>query len=209
MLTRRTMMTGATLWAGSLLPAVAEPGLDPAESLARLERRAGGHLGVAILAADSGAVVGHRLDEAFPLCSTHKLLSAAFVLARAEAGQDRLDRRIAYGPDALLPYAPVTKLHAGSGMTLAALCEAAVTLSDNTAANLLLDSFGGPPALTAALRRWGDDVTRLDRTEPTLNEARPGDPRDTTTPRAMATLLRRIALGPALTEGSRDLLQGW
>ncbi|MBE7220149.1 MAG: class A beta-lactamase, partial [Caulobacteraceae bacterium] len=210
MLSRRTLLAGSALWAGlqghhaSAEPA---PGLDG--QLAELERQSGGTIGVAILDAGSGTVAGHRLDAAFPLCSTHKILSAAYVLARAESGKDRLDRRIAYGPEAVLSYAPVTKQHVGAGMTLDALCAAAVTVSDNTGANLLLASFGGPEALTAYLRSLGDPVTRLDRTEPTLNEAKPGDPRDTTTPRAMAALVRTIVLGPALSEASRTRLQGW
>ena len=209
MLSRRTLLAASMVWAGTRLPtAVAAEAV--AERLADLERRSGGTLGVAILDAGSGAVTGHRLDELFPLCSTHKVLSATFVLARVDAGRERLDRRVVYGPEVLVSYSPVTKQYAGgTGMTLAELCAAAVTVSDNTAANLLLGSFGGPAALTAYLRETGDTVTRLDRTEPGLNEARPGDPRDTTTPRAMTGLLRNAVLGAALSEGSRARLQGW
>ena len=207
MLSRRTLLAGSACLAAGRAPAGVTA---PAERLAAIERQSEGTLGVAILDAGSGAVVGHRLDERFPLCSTHKVLSAAFVLARVDAGADRLDRRVAYGAGAVLPHSPATAPQAGrASLTMGELCAAAVTLSDNTAANLLLDSFGGPAALTAHLRRLGDGVTRLDRTEPTLNEAGRDDPRDTTTPRAMAGLLRRLALDAALTEGSRSLLQGW
>lgn len=210
MVSRRTFLAAPALWTGLVgARASADPAPEAEARLAELERQSGGTVGVAILDTGTGVVRGHRLDEAFPLCSTHKVLSAAFVLARAAAGTDRLDRRIAYGPEAILPYAPVTRLHVGAGMTLAALCEAAVTVSDNTAANLLLASFGGPAALTAYLRSLGDTVTRLDRTEPTLNEATPGDLRDTTTPRAMAALVRMFVLGPALPEASRGRLADW
>ncbi|MEP6907494.1 MAG: class A beta-lactamase, partial [Pseudoxanthomonas sp.] len=110
----------------------------------------------------------------------------------------------------MVPYSPVTETHAGeSGMTLAELCHAAITLSDNTAGNLLLDSFGGPAGLTAFMRRLGDGVTRLDRRETELNEAIPGDPRDTTSPRAMATSLRVLLLGNALATASRTQLAAW
>lgn len=208
LLSRRALLVGPTVWVGGAIPVRADP--DTGERLAALERQAGGKLGVAILDTGSGTIVGHRLDEPFPLCSTHKVLSAAFVLARVDAGQDRLDRRVGYGAEALIAYSPVTEPHAGrEGLTLAELCAAAVTVSDNTAANLLLDSFGGPAALTAHLRGLGDAVTRLDRREPELNEARPGDPRDTTTPRSMATLLRAAVLGTALSPASRTRLQGW
>jgi beta-lactamase class A len=122
---------------------------------------------------------------------------------------ERLDRLIRFGSDRLLPHSPITARHVGDGMTLAALCDATVTVSDNTAGNLILESFGGPPALTAYARRLGDTATRLDRWEPALNEATPGDPRDTTTPRAMAMLLKATTLGDALTQDSRARLIAW
>lgn len=174
----------------------------------RIERGAGGRLGVAVLQAD-GTVEGHRLDERFPMCSTFKWLAAAYVLHRVDAGQERLDRRIAYGADVLLPHSPHTAPHVGRGMTLGELCEATITVSDNAAANLILRTYGGPEALTAYARSLGDPVTRLDRFEMELNEARPGDPRDTTSPRAMAGLLRKTLLGDALSPASRAQLARW
>lgn len=174
-----------------------------------LERRSQGRLGAAVLDTRTGSLIGHRLDERFAMCSTFKWLAAAVVLHRVDAGEDQLDRLIRFGSDRLIPHSPVTARHVDDGMTLAALCEAAVTVSDNAAANLILDSFGGPSALTAYARRLGDAATRLDRWEPALNEAIPGDPRDTTTPRAMAMLLKATTLGDALTLHSRARLIGW
>ncbi len=183
---------------------------DLPRHFAEIEARCGGRLGVGILDTQSGRVVGHRGDERFPMCSTHKALSAAAILARVDQGEERLDRRVYFDADKVLPYSPGTKAHAGGeGMTLAAICEAAVTLSDNTAANLMLDAIGGPAGLTAYLRGLGDEVTRLDRTEPTLNEALPGDPRDTTSPLAMAATLSRFVLGEALSPASREQLAAW
>lgn len=176
---------------------------------ADIERAAGGRLGVAVLDTGTGRIDGHRLDERFPMCSTFKWLAAAFVLHRVDRGEEDLQRRIAYGPEVLLPHSPVTEKHVGAGMTLAGLCEATVTLSDNAAANLILSSYGGPPALTRYVRTIGDRVTRLDRTELALNEARPGDPRDTTSPRAMAKTLRACAVGDALSARSRPQLVEW
>lgn len=180
------------------------------EGFADIESGVRGRLGVAVLDTGSGRLTGHRLDERFPMCSTFKWLAAAHVLHRVDAAQERLDRRIVYGPEVLIEHSPVTKLHAdGSGMTLAALCEATVTVSDNAAANLILQTLGGPAGLTAFVRTLGDAQTRLDRTEPTLNEATPGDPRDTTTPRAMAGSLQRAVLGDALSPAGRAQLQRW
>lgn len=191
-------------------PAQKNLGTVAAGRWAQIETSVGGRLGVAVLDTASGELAGHRLDERFPMCSTFKVLAVALVLARVDAGQDRLDRRIVVPRAAVLKWAPVAGRHVGgAGMTVAELCEAAITVSDNTAANLLLASVGGPAAVTAFARRIGDDVTRLDRNEPTLNEAAPGDPRDTSTPRAMAQTLRSVLLGKALSDAGRALIVGW
>ncbi|MBU8540754.1 class A beta-lactamase [Falsiroseomonas tokyonensis] len=212
---RRSMMTGmglAGLWTAmpwrGVQAAVPEAALTA--RLAELEKGTGGRLGVALLDLGSGRRAAHRGAERFPMCSTFKLLAAAAVLRRVEAGQLRLDQLRPFRRADLVPYSPATEAHAdGPGLTLAALCEAAVTLSDNTAANLLLGQLGGPEGLTAQLRRWGDMVTRLDRWEPALNEGIPGDPRDTTTPEAMLGLIRTVTLGDGLAAEGRAQLMAW
>lgn len=144
------------------------------------------------------------------MCSTFKALAVGALLSRIDEGRDHLDRVIAYGPSDLLDHAPTTRARLGQGgMTLGALAEAAIELSDNTAANLILAEIGGPEGLTAWLRSIGDTQTRLDRPEPMLNSAIPGDRRDTTTPRAMAESLEKLMLGSRLTPSSRERLTGW
>ena len=212
MLSRRTLLLGSVMALPALRPVAAcgagtdEP-LDKA--LAALEARSGGRLGAAILDGATGKLVGHRGDESFALCSTFKFLAAAFVLHRVDRGEESLSRQIAYDKGALVTYSPVTEKHAGEGMTVGALCEATMILSDNTAGNLLLDSFGGPAGLTAFVRSLGDRVTRLDRREPELNVVPPGELRDTTTPSAMLGLMHKLLLGEALSTGSRDQLIAW
>jgi beta-lactamase class A len=176
-----------------------------------IEAAAQGRLGVAVLDTGTGRLDGHRLDERFPMCSTFKWLAAALVLRRVDRGEEQLDRRIRFGREVLLPHSPVAEKFAGSeqGMTLAALCEATITISDNAAGNLILRSYGGPAALTRFARSIGDEATRLDRWEPELNEATPGDPRDTTTPRAMALSLQQCVAGDALQPASREQLARW
>ena len=178
---------------------------------ARLEERYGGRLGVAVRDTASSKLIAHRGDERFALCSTFKVLAAAFVLARVDHKEESLTRRIFYAKDYLVHHSPITEKHAGEGggLTVGEICEAAVTLSDNTAGNLLLDSFGGPAELTAYIRSLGDRVTRLDRRETELNEAKPGDPRDTSTPVAMLETLRKTVLGTVLTASSREQLTAW
>lgn len=178
--------------------------------LAAIEQQYGGRLGVAVLDTGTGAHVEHRGDERFPMCSVFKFLAAAAVLRRVDAGQDSLDRQISYGTADLLSYAPVTREHAADGgMTLGGLCASALQWSDNTAGNLILSTVGGPAGGTRYVRTLGDSLTRMDRTEPTLNTAIAGDPRDTTTPLAMLRDMRAILLGRALSAASRAQLIDW
>jgi beta-lactamase class A len=191
-------------------PASSPPDLAGANrALAALEAGFGGRVGVAALDTGTGASIGHRADERFPLCSTHKVLAASAILRLRTSQPGLLDRLVRYDHTVLVPYSPVTGQHLATGMTVSALCAAAITYSDNTAANLLVDLLGGPPAVTAFARSLGDPVTRLDRTEPTLNDVPPGDQRDTTSPARMAADLRALTLGDALDPAGRDMLTGW
>lgn len=170
----------------------------------------GGKLGVAALDTGSGKRVEYRASERFAMCSTFKLPLVAAVLERVDAGQEDLQRRVAFDASAILEYAPVTKLHVAEGaMSVEALCEAAVTVSDNTAANLLLETVGGPAGFTERLRAWGDTTSRLDRNEPMLNAALAGDVRDTTTPLAMVGTFQQLLLGHVLRDASKQRLCDW
>lgn len=176
----------------------------------RIEQDSGGRLGVAVLDTFSGAEAAHRADERFPMCSTFKVLAVAAILARTDAGREKLDRSITFGPGDVVANSPTTSAHLSEGhLSLADLCEAAMTVSDNTAANLLLADLGGPAGLTAYARSLGDSITRLDRLEPELNEALPGDPRDTTSPAAMLANIKSLVLGDVLRKESRQRLTDW
>jgi beta-lactamase class A len=179
------------------------------EKITGIEGRVKGRLGVAVLDTGSDRRFGYREDERFPMCSTFKLLAAAAILKRVEHGQETLGRRVHFSKSDLVTYSPATEKHLDDGMTVAELCEAAITLSDNTAGNLMLGMLGGPSGITAFARGMGDPLTRLDRTEPTLNEAVPGDVRDTTTPAAMAENLRKLMFGGALAKASSEQLKAW
>ena len=213
MIPRRELLTGSLIAGPALLSMRAsadDRGRELHRAVAGLERRHGGRLGVAVLDNAGSKLIEHRGDERFAMASTFKFVAAAFVLARVDRREESLDRRVVYSRDDLVTYSPVTEKHAGGGgMTVGDICEAAMTLSDNTAANLLLDSFGGPAGLTAYTRSLGDGSTRLDRRETALNEATPGDPRDTTTPAAMVEILRKTVLGTALSASSREQLTAW
>jgi beta-lactamase class A len=178
--------------------------------LRELESIAQGRLGVHILDSNNGQEYGYRSDERFMMLSSFKLLASALVLHRVDTGTESLARRMTYTEKDLVPWSPITQKHAdGNGMTLAQLCEATITTSDNTAGNLILSSYGGPAALTAFARQLGDRVTRLDRNEPELNVKSVDGLMDTTSPRAMVTTMQKILLGNALSVQSRDQLQQW
>lgn len=194
-------MTVAVSGAGAAVPPLAA-------AFQRIEASIGGRLGVAVRDPGGGLTAAHRAGERFPMASTFKALLVGATLARVDAGTERLDRRVRI-PATTLAWSPVTAPRAGQEITVGELAGAVTAISDNTAANLLLDALGGPPALTAWLRSIGDGVTRLDRTEPALNEALPGDPRDTTTPAAMLASLEAMTLGPALSAPSRARLRDW
>jgi beta-lactamase class A len=181
-----------------------------AKRIAAIEAQTRGRIGVATLDTGSGKHLDYRSEERFPMCSTFKFLAAAAVLKRVDEKQEKLERFVPYDAKDILEYAPVTKAHLKEGgMTLAALCAAAIEQSDNTAGNLLLDAIGGPVGLTNFGRSLGDDITRLDRKEPELNTAIPGDERDTTTPAAMLADMFQLVLGNTLSPSSRHQLEQW
>lgn len=195
-------------FAAFCLPVFAHP-----ETLVKVkdaEDQLGARVGYIELDLNSGKILeSFRPEERFPMMSTFKVLLCGAVLSRVDAGQEQLGRRIHYSQNDLVEYSPVTEKHLTDGMTVRELCSAAITMSDNTAANLLLTTIGGPKELTAFLHNMGDHVTRLDRWEPELNEAIPNDERDTTMPAAMATTLRKLLTGELLTLASRQQLIDW
>ena len=213
---RFLQFSGAALASSLLAPALARAAAAVPAAIANaadfvaLEKASGGRLGVTVLDTGSGRrIAGHRQDERFPMCSTFKSMLVAHVLSLADAGRVSLDTRVPIAEKDLLSYAPVARRHVGKDLSVRDLCRGTLTTSDNTAANLLLGVSGGPPALTAFLRTQGDTVTRNDRYEPDMNRFAKGDPRDTTSPAAMAASLARFAVGDGLSEKSRLQLADW
>jgi len=214
MLTKRQFARGVAALSALALSAApgrasAEPIDKLTEAFTRIETESGGRLGVAVFDSESGMQTAYRGDERFPMCSTSKLLTVAGILKRIDTGKLAWDKHVQYQASDLVTYSPVTEQHVADGMSVLALCEAALTVSDNTAANLLIAELGGPAAVTSFARSLGDQVTRLDRIEPELNEARPGDPRDTTSPLAIASNLRTITRADILNDISAGRLISW
>ncbi|HEX8226071.1 MAG TPA: class A beta-lactamase [Allosphingosinicella sp.] len=170
----------------------------------------GGRLGVAAIDTGSGRELRFDADSRYAMASTFKLPLAGFVLALADRGELSLEEKLPFPPGKPLDNSPVVERYWDEGgLSVVRLCSAIVELSDNSAANMLLRRTGGPEALTRFIRACGDPVTRLDRYEMELNSNLPGDPRDTTSPAAMAGLARTLVLGDTLAEQSRRHLSTW
>ncbi|WP_322013570.1 class A beta-lactamase [Paraburkholderia sp. J12] len=207
--TRRKLALGLPFLFGmGGMASVASPAFAADAPFADIESRRGGRLGVFAIDTGSGRTLEHRADERFLMCSTFKGLLAAQILAHVDAGQESLTRPVYYTEKDLVFTSPVTKAHVSEGtMTVGALCRAAVEVSDNTAAILLMRSAGGPEGLTRFVRGLGDTVTRSDRYEPDSNQY--SGVLDTTTPRAISQSVNRILLGNVLSPPSRRQLEDW
>lgn len=193
------------------------PSIAPADddnslikTVERIADELGARVGFSAYDVESDQHWEYHADQRFAMSSTFKTLACAALLQRVDAGQENLDRKVSFSESDLVTYSPVTeKYTGGQALSLSDLCEAALTMSDNTAANLILRVLGGPAQVTSFARGLGDGVTRLDRWETELNEAAPGDQRDTTTPNAMVKNLQSLLLGDALSVKSRDQLRDW
>lgn len=217
MLPRRRVLAAALLMSAAagcsrhppVLTDPAEPLPPVEERLRTVERLHDASIGVYAVDLDTGRHYASLADERFALCSTFKTYAAARVLQMAAGGELHLQDEVFVDPTAVVDYSPVTAPLAGVQITLETACRAALQHSDNTAGNLLLARIGGPPAVTAFARSIGDQQTRLDRWETDLNTAAPGDPRDTSTPRALGEGYRALLAGDALDEAARGTLVTW
>jgi beta-lactamase class A len=190
-------------------PRTYDNGLIPAFSFELISLEAGGDLGVAVLDTESGRASGWDEEGRYPLNSTFKFLLTGIVLQRVDRGQEQLDRPVAVQPADIVAWSPVVEAAVGGTMTVRMLCEAAMKRSDNAAANLLLRSLDGPQGLTARLRDLGDQVTRVDRYETGMNDVPPGDPRDSSSPLQMLTMMERLLLGDVLSAQGKAQLFDW
>ena len=187
--------------------AIAEDGLI--NKVKATEARLGSRLGFAMHDYDNGKIWKYRATQRFPISSTFKPILCGAILKKMDEGKEHLERDIPILIESLVSWSPVTKKRVGSTMTLDELCHAAITMSDNSAGNLLLEQIGGPESFTYFMRSLGDSSTHLDRWETELNEGLPGDPRDTTTPDAILKSLHALTIGDVLSENARNKLIEW
>lgn len=182
-----------------------------AKKLFALEKQYGGRIGMSFLNTHNNSVLSYRANERFPFASTFKVMAVAAMLKKSESDNRLLHKRIVYTEQQVnnSGYAPITSKHIDTGMTIDALCAAALKYSDNTAVNLLIEQLGGPNKITAFARSINDKHFNLTRLEPKLNLVYPGESQDTTTPAAMTSSLKKLILGNALAKTQREKLKNW
>ncbi|MFC7425830.1 class A beta-lactamase [Nocardia tengchongensis] len=179
------------------------------DALRNLEQQHGARAGVFVIDTGTGRTVGYRQDERFTFNSTFKGLACGALLRAHPLQTGFFDQVIHFTADKLVSASPVTSTRVDTGMTVTELCDAAITRSDNTAGNQILELLGGPQALNDFLRGLGDQTTHMDRWEPDINTNIPGDDRDTSTPAALAEDYRRLVLGDVLAQPERTQLTAW
>lgn len=236
----RLIAFAAIALAGAI-PAAAKPIALEAE-LARVAEPAGGVVGLAAWRLDGrGDKILVNADQPFPMASTFKVAVAGVILAKVDCGQLSLDQLVPVDPAMVVQSEGLAAIfrHPGVSVSVVNLLELMMTVSDNTATDVLTKLAGGPAAVTAWVRGQGVLGLRVDRdtagiirdffgirsgpfpealqaalkADPQLEEkgddispAFDADPRDTSTPRAMAALLERIFGGQALKPASTTLL---
>lgn len=196
-----SLLASSTLWA--------QDNSAIEQQLSALEKSTQGRLGVALINTADNSQITYRGNERFAMASTSKVMAVAALLKESEQKADLLDKNISIKQSDLVAYSPIVEKHLTTGMTLAQLSAATLQYSDNTAMNKILAHLGGPEKVTQFARSINDITYRLDRSEPELNTAIHGDPRDTTSPLAMAKSLQALTLGDALGQYQRNQLITW
>ncbi len=184
------------------------PLLSIEDQFKQLEKQFGGKIGVYAINTNNGQIIAYRDQERFPVQSTLKLMGVAALLKASDADQSLLQEKIHYTPADLTPWHPITGKYLGTGMTLEALSEAAITYSDNPAMNLIMKKLGGPAAITNFAHSIGNSSFCIEHEEGSLN-SNPNSMQDTATPRDMAMSVRQLMLGTILSSAQKEQLTTW
>ena len=177
------------------------------KNFSALEEKYNSVIGIYAIDTENNKTVEYNANLRFAYCSTHKVFTVAELLRQKSLNE--LKKVKHYKDEDILSYAPITKNHVADGMIWEEICQAALRVSDNTAANLILEEIGGVKAFRKFLRRIGDNATFPVRVEPELNFFSPNDIRDTSTPRQMALNLKKYILGNELSDKKKKLLIDW
>lgn len=150
-----------------------------------------GNIGVAALDLTTGQLVSVYGDDPFPMASTVKVAIAANYMSQVEHGRRSLDDTI-------------------GGQSVRSLMARMLIHSDNVATDKILANLGGPAKVQEWLSQHDVRGLRIDRTIAGLLAAKRdlNDVRDSSTPKAMVTLLQKLDSGALVQASSRDYILG-
>lgn len=193
-------------------PAVAQPPLQ--QQIRTIAADAHGKVSVACSL--PGTPLNCDLDPTAhpPMQSVFKLPLALTILHQVEQGKFSLDQPIRFLPeDRILPkpYSPLQDKYpdAGVDIPLRTLLQMTVSLSDNTAADILLRLAGGTKIVSDYIASLGITGFRLQDGERALHHDKTLQYRNWFEPRGAVQLLRRIADHSPLTAEHTELLLSW
>lgn len=181
---------------------------DFTQKIHNLENESNGKIGISVINTANNKQLQSRGNETFSIQSTVKAIIAGAILKQSMNDPTLLDKKIHYQQSDIVFWSPITEKNVEQGLTISELCAAAVSYSDNTATNLLITQLGGTQAVTDFARTLGDNFFRLDNYEPNMN-SEPNDPRDKSTPNAMANNLQQLLFGDILGVSQKDLFATW
>ena len=170
--------------------AASSPGLFGLEQqISGLMANKSADVGIYALDLSTGESISYKGDVAFPMASTVKVAVAALYLAQVDHGRRSLDDTI-------------------NGLSARRLIDRMMINSDNRATDILMADLGGPRVLDSWLRERGVAGLRVDRNIAQLLAAKRDlwDRRDSSTPKAMVELLRRIYKAELIKPESRNYL---
>jgi len=179
------------------------------QQFATLEASSGGRLGVAAIDTATHREIQYRGDQRFPMGCTSKVMGVAAILKKSMTDSQYLQQNVKYQKKDLVNWTPITEKFLAQGMTVEALCGAAISYSDNTAMNLLTAKLGGPQGINRFARSIGDSSFKLDHWWPDEANGNLFNLQDSSTPNAMARSLQKIALGDVLALPQREKLLTW
>ncbi|AMW27165.1 serine hydrolase [Arthrospira platensis] len=150
---------------------------------------------------NTGGYVGLREQSIVPAASTIKVPILVAFFQAVDAGEIRLDEMLVMtenhqvGEAGIMQYQPP-----GTEYTALETATKMMTISDNTATNMIIDRLGGFQVLNQRFRSWGLTDTMARNPLPDIEGT------NKTTPRDMVNLFSQIHQGGLLSMTSRDRL---
>lgn len=155
--------------------------------------------GILVLDVDTGDYLDINGNTPFSAASTIKIPILLAFFQDVDTGKIRLDELIKMKKEHIaegsgnLQYKPV-----GSEYTALEIANKMITISDNTATNMLIEKLGGAEALNQRFREWGLNDTKIENPLPDLEGT------NTTSPRDLANIMAILHQVKLISPHSRD-----